>query len=244
MTIDRFIDIVMQDLSIGSLLPVSLTEDNIKYLIDYSAEWFYEYYENAVNLEYFVIRKEVFETDIFKKTRSIKLPDEIVSVFNVREVRRGSNILLAGDPEITLQKMIATELHFRPEISDSLVMYIAYMSFYDLSKSVFYQQIGYDWNKNTKELSFLGRNPLYDVILFTYVKIPLENLLDDILFRKYVIGKCKIMLARLLSTFSYKLPGEIQINPDVIRQEGEAEVQKVEEEIQNLNTPYWFAVYH
>jgi hypothetical protein len=56
-------------------------------------------------------------------------------------------------------------------------------------------------------------------------------LMRDELFFRYVVAKCKIQLSRILGTFNFNLPGNIQINYDLIRTEGQDEISKIEEEI-------------
>jgi hypothetical protein len=63
--------------------------------------------------------------------------------------------------------------------------------------------------------------------------VPVDKLMEDELFFRYVVAKCKMQLSRVIGTFDFNLPGGIKINFDLIRSEGETALEKIEEEIKS-----------
>lgn len=70
-----------------------------------------------------------------------------------------------------------------------------------------------------------------DVSLMLYCEcnVPIENLYVDDLFIKYVIGRCKQELRRMLGSHTFQLPGDVTINVDEICLNADTEVQSVED---------------
>jgi hypothetical protein len=138
-------------------------------------------------------------------------------------------------------------------------------SYFDLAKAYLLPTYAFKWNKNTKNLTILGRDPNragagnssnsntqallaqgfassggYDVAVRCFVAIVDEYLFDDELFVRYVIGKSKSSLGRMLGAFSYNLPGGVQVNSADLISAGDTEVQEVMDMINGENTPSYF----
>ncbi len=57
--------------------------------------------------------------------------------------------------------------------------------------------------------------------------------MKDEIFYRYVVARCKMQLSRILGTFDFTLPGNVKINYDLVRSEGQDELTKIEEEIKS-----------
>ena len=110
-------------------------------------------------------------------------------------------------------------------------------SFLDLVKGFTIDTLAFDYNKNTKKLSILGRTPRTDVVLQIAKRIPAEDLYEDELFQRYVRAKAKLRLGDLLTTFDYNLPGGIKPNYTNLVTKAENEFNQVVEMMKNENTP-------
>ena len=93
-------------------------------------------------------------------------------------------------------------------------------------------------------MKILGRDPKKNVYVQAYVEIPEETLFEDWFFIRYVTAAAKVALGRILGFFSYNLPGGISVNSDSIKQEGEDELEKIKEQIDEENAPDWFFIWH
>jgi len=239
----EFIKQVQDEMTGSGALPVVLEEPEIKRIINQSSKWFYENWESAVETGHYVVQKNSFNDPEFKKNRTIILPPCVVSVYEFKEIS-GIGRLGNVDRDLSENKLIASEIFLSAFHGDDLVLRTAQYQFFDLSKAFFLQQIAYDFNRNTHRLKVLGRDPKFDVYIKTYNKIPLEYLLDDIYFLRYVTAKSKISLARILGMYKFNLPGGIEVNSDLLKDEGEQELEWLLGRIDEENTPSWFFMYH
>lgn len=243
MTKQELIDYIKDKLRVSSALPYSVPDREIENIISDSEKWFYDNYYGAVENKYYVIKKEDFQKIEFRSSRTILLPDCVVSVYEVREISGGGR-LFTVDKDFADNRLIAAELYLSPFQSDGIVLRAAQYSYWDLSQSFFLDRIRYDFNKNTKKLVILGRNPSKDVLIQCFIKIPEENLYDDIYFLRYVSAMAKKSLGRILGFFTYNLVGGVTINSDALFSEGSEELEKVIEDIRNEDRPDYFFIFH
>jgi hypothetical protein len=260
MTLDELVIEIENALSYSCALPYNLNREEIKRIIGRAKAWFYDNYQYAVEDRVFVIANSIFNHKEFRATRQLKLPDSIVTVYEVREVG-GSGISGNPDRDFGDSKLLGSELLLSPFVGDNLVYRTVMYSYFDLARAYLLNTFAFKWNKNTKKLTILGRDPNrsqkggnragsqlaqgfgvggVDVSVRCFVAINEEDLFADELFVRYCIAKSKIALANMLSVFSYNLPGGVQINPSEFKSTGEAELQEVMEMINGENTPSYF----
>lgn len=243
MTRQEFIQIIKDELTSACALPYSIPEKEFNRIIDQALRWAYIDYQYAAETHYFIIKKDVWFSEDFRKTRAVQLPDCVISVYEVKEIKGTSRVSAFG-ADFSSEKMIAQEIYLSPFNADDMVLRTAYESYWDLSKAFFLERIAYDFNHNTKRLIILGRDPKLDVFLQAYIKIPEDKLFEDWTFQRYCTAQAKISLGRILTMFQYNLPGGISINGDAIKDEGKEELEKLLEKIDNENPPDWMFIYH
>lgn len=260
MTLDELVQEIENSLSFSCALPYNLNQEEVKRIINRAQKWFYDNYQYAVEDRVIVIANQIFNHKEFRATRQLKLPDSIVTVYDVREVG-GSGISGNPDRDFSDSKLLGSELLLSPFVGDNLVYRTVMYSYFDLAKAYMLDSFAFKWNKNTKKLTILGRDPNRsgrgnaggnsntangfgqggrDVSVRCYVAINHEDLYDDELFVRYCIAKSKIALSNMLSVFNYNLPGGVQINTADIRSTGESELQEVMDMINGENTPSYF----
>jgi hypothetical protein len=243
MTRGELIEMVTAEITGSGSLPYSIPEREAERIIDQALNWFHVNYGPAVETQYYVVERKWFYDSEFKKTRSILLPDCTVSVFEVKEVLGGGR-LGTIDRDFSDNRLIASELFLSPFQSDDLVLRTAQYSYWDLTQAFILERISYDFNRNTKRLKILGRDPKRNVFIQTYAKIEENRLYDDWFFQRYVIAQAKISLARILGAFQFNLPGGIAVNGDQFRDEGKEELEEIKQRIDDENSPDWFFIYH
>ena len=87
----------------------------------------------------------------------------------------------------------------------------------------------------------MGELPTGDVIFMIFEKISDCALFSDEIFIRYIVAQVKKQLGRVLGTFTFNLPGNIQINYADIKSEGVDELKEIEEEIKDdEGTDYFF----
>jgi hypothetical protein len=243
MTKQELVETVQRELDTSFALPSQLQPAEIERIIDQVSVWFYENYRESVETQYYIIRASEFASQEFKKTRTITMPECVVSVFEVKEVT-GAGLLGNIDRDFADNKLIASEIYLSPFTGDSLVFRTAQYQFFDLTRAFFLEWVRYDFNRRTRKVKILGRDPHRDVFFQTYVKIPDDKLYEDYYFFRYVTAKSKIALGRMLSFFDYNLMGGIKVNAADIKAEGEAEVEKIEQEIKDQDSADYFSIWY
>lgn len=254
MTLDELVQEIEDALSFSCALPYNLNRAEIERIIKRAKAWFYDNYQYAAEDRVFVIDNSIFNHQEFRRTRQLRLPQSIVSVYEVRELG-GYGISGNPDRDFSDSKLLGSELLLSPFLGDNLVYRTVMYSYFDLAKAYLLNTYAFKFNKNTKQLTIQGRDPNrsgkgqmaqgfstggIDVSVRCYVAIPDEDLFDDELFVRYCIAKCKIALSQMLGVFTYNLPGGVQINANEIGTQGATELQEVMDMINGENTPSYF----
>jgi len=235
MTQDEFIALVQQELSVACALPFTVPPAEIQRIVKLSADWFYKKYEDAVEERYYIIPKTMFQTDQFKRERTVTMPDCIFSIWQLKKLKEdfGRSMSFDGTADFGIERLFLSDSVSIGQGTENLMYYTLNLYWLDVASHVINHTISYNYNRNTHKLFFGGETPDRDCVALTYTKIPVEHLIKDEIFYRYVVAKCKVQLSRILGTFNFNLPGNIQINYDLIRSEGTDEITKIEEEVKS-----------
>lgn len=247
LTIEEFVDRIQTEISVSCALPKTLPDANIRQIVESRAlPWFYRNYQYAVQKMYFLIKKEAFFAEEFTKYNYVNVPCEIQSVTYLYEVRSASlfqlgintpnlsvNLGVTNQPYLSSYVTTIGELGVYKTILDTMSDMLNQLNKYTLR---------YNFNQLNHRLHILT-NVKYDVIMEAYANIPQENLFNDDLFYKYVVGWAKVQLGNMVSLYDFTLPGSVKINGANLITQGQAEVKEVEEEIRNQsNSSFFFMV--
>jgi hypothetical protein len=232
-TNEEFIALVQQEISVACALPFTVPVKEIERIIKFSADWFYKKYEDAVEERFVVIPKTMFQSDEFKKSRTVTVPDCVFSIFSVKKMREdfGRTYSFDGTGDFGVERLFLSDSVSIGQGTENMMYYVLNLSWLDLANHIINHTVSYNYNRNSHKLFFAGETPDRDCVCQAYIKLPFEFLFADEIFYRYVVAKCKMQLSRILGTFNFNLPGNIQINYDLIRSEGQEELTKIEEEI-------------
>lgn len=230
-----------QFITSGNGIPTKLNEKEINRVIDDALRWFYKEYDDALETKYFVVPQSAFETQEFKDTRKIKLPDCVVWVTECKEAYNISRFQY-GDRDVPISRMIAADIYLGSYASDDLTNRIAFASYYDLAKAFLKDWTKYDYNPNTNELVLEGGTPRDNLALTTYVKVEESSLFDDYLFIDYVRGASLESLGRMMGFYTMNLAGGVTVNANAIETRGKEMMTEVKEKIKELQ-PHNFVAF-
>ena len=138
-----------------------------------------------------------------------------------------------GTADFGIERLFLSDSVSLGQGTENLMYYTLNMYWLDVASHIINHTISFNYNRNTHKLFFPGQTPDRDCVLHTYTKIPIDMLMRDEIFFRYVVAKCKMQLSRVIGTFDFNLPGGIKINFDLIRSEGESALEKIEEEIKS-----------
>lgn len=247
LTMEEFVDMVQMELTIGCSLPQELPNSEIqRYAETIAAKWFYRNYQYAATKVYYFLDKDAFNTEEYTRYQYITLPCEILTVNYIYMVNGYSRIQMGFAPPnmavsggLTSQPYLASHA---TTIGDLSVYKSVLNSFSDMLNQFAKFTTKYHYNENNNRLNILTRSNK-DLILDVYAKIPLQNLLADDLFLKYVTGWAKIQQGNLLGRYDFTYAGGVKYNYDSLISQGKEEMQEVKDEILgHTNTGFFMMV--
>ena len=253
MCVDNFLKELASDITGSCMIPMNLPKKEVYNIVQRAKKWFHKNYEYSVRENMFYIPVSTFESEYFKRTRSLTLPKEDIttgggevwSVFGVYQTgsRYGAGTSVnftTGD--FALERMLYGGLYGGTGTvagSENLQYYVINESFFDLSRQIIENPLSFHYSQLTHELRFTGENPAKDLILDVYETIPECALFEDEAFFRYCSAKIKISLGQKMQIFDYTLPGNVKVNADVIQSLGQDELDKVIEEIKSDEGTDW-----
>jgi hypothetical protein len=239
-TIEEFIDLIQSDVTVGGALPKNLPDHSIRQFVETrAAKWFWQNYQYAVSKMYYLINKEVFQTEEYTNYKYLELPCEIQSITWIYKLSN-QNLLQLGInvPNLSVNLGVTNQPYLSSYVTTigELGIYKTQIdSMADMLNQLNLYTTKFHFNQITHRLNILT-NVEHHLVLEAYVNIPLENLMADHYFLRYCTGWAKMQQGRMLGHFDFTLPGGIKYNSSELVSDGKEEMQKVEEELKNMST--------
>lgn len=193
MTKNELIDKINRELKISFTDSYESYQKEINNIIEKAKKYFYENHSDAVEIQYFIAKNTEFKKQEFKKDGIILLPDDVLSVYDVKEIK-GDHLTDTSNKDLFDDEKLYTEFYSSMHNKDTFIFRISKFQYFDLLQSFFTEWIEYSYDRNTHSLKFLGKHHNNDVLIMTYIKIPEENLYENCYFLKHVINQCKNLL--------------------------------------------------
>jgi len=243
-TIEQLIDIVNADLTVSGLLPKILPDQEIYRLIKEDAlGYFYRDYQFATQKIYYKLPLTCFQTEQYTQYRYFVLPEEITQVTDIFMISNPTMFRLGMQaPHLSIDMGVTNQpflTSFVSTIGELAVYRSVIGAFSSEVNKMSRNTVKFDFNNINNRLNILTGIEC-DLILECYTKIEQENLFDDQLFKKYIIGLSKVRLAEVLGRVNMPLPGGFNYQADAIKTQGETGMKEVTEYIAKQTTTAWF----
>lgn len=243
-----FIQRVVQELTQSCALQLPLPASAIPPLIIQAAQFFWQNCDQAVEERYYIVRNQDIKKCMLNKT--IKLPEQIVSVWGCYKATQTFNYGVMGD--FSLERMILNNSALASGVGGSLSDVFGSGTGYNLMdvtaalyevqtyKSMFDYPITYNYNEFSKIL-FLGGDLGYsDLVLSVYQRLKIQDLYKNYYFFRYVICLAKRSMSQIMGTYEFKMPGGVVVNYSQFRDAAETEIQEIIEWINNNHAVDYF----
>ena len=231
-------------------IPLPIPIDRFPEIILQAAQFFWENDDASVHEKYFIIRNQEICRNGVNKT--IQLPQQIINIYGVNKVNGNGYGGVLGD--FSMERIMLNSFGngglmggsmyglFSPangnvQLSDLVV------GLYELDnfETVLSYPISYDFNTYSSQLTILGDLQHSDLIISCFVRCRIQDLYQSGYFFRYCVALAKRSLATIMGTFSFKLPGGVEINYDSFKEEANDEIDKITEWIdKNHGTGYFF----
>ena len=235
-----FIGYLQDRMSESFAIPLELNHERVAKIIASAALWFYEWEENATTEEFAWIRNSEWTKYWTGMGAKLKLPNSIEAVFEMWDSRGSSTqISFSTRQFVTIPMLNAVGFssfsgagYGNQLMSNS----DAIISLYEAStiKSTYTKGVRFKYTRMGNVLSVMGK-PVGDIILSVACRIPIEDMYGDWYFQEYCLAACLKSAKMILSTFDWKLPGNVSINVDELSSQGSDRLKELEEEIKGRN---------
>lgn len=244
MTIPELIDYVQMDLTMSCALPKILPDAEIQRLAMKDAlPWFYEHYYPSVIKGYYLLPRELMNTEECTRYKYIQLPDDIQNVTWLYNMRSRSMFELGVNaPNLSVNLGVTNQPYlssYATTVGELGVYKVIIDNFADMLNQLSLHTMKFDYNFGSKRLHILT-DMKCDAIIEAYIKIPAEDMFEYDKFRRYVLALSKKQMGRMLTRYSFNLPGGVQINGEAILAEGEADLVQIRQEIKDESANSWF----
>jgi hypothetical protein len=242
----EFYERIHSRLTASCALPFEIPVDAFFTTTIAAMKWFWSWYPDATQEKLLFIPWQVISS--VKPTSQgnidLLLPEGIEAVTDWRAAEQAYSTDISNYLRVSLLQTYssmgaATELgqNFRstggtvyPKVSNAVIaMYEAQQY-----KETFSRGYRASFNKNTR-IFRLMTDVQSGFVLNCYVRLQPQELYGDIMFEEYVLARIEEQLGRIVTSFDFKLPGDVQINYDQIASDGKDRRQAIEDEIKEMN---------
>jgi len=239
MTRQEFIQNIVDEITISGSLKVQVNTKEIERIIDNEKRKVFRNWRDTVELRYGVIPVQQFRTDAFRHSRTIQFPDCVWGIEEFREIRDGSRLFGINDPDLSMERVMGSDLWLSPFSSDVITTRTVSYSWFDLARSFTLKDIQFQFNLNTKRVHIIGHDPIAPIICRVYTQIEDSRLYDDYYFYKLCAGRVMVQIHRVLKTFEVVLVGGVTIG-SYFMDIGKEYLEEVKDYINDTNQPDWF----
>lgn len=236
-TIEEFIDLVQQDLTVNCAIPKFLPDDAIRRIATQQGlRWFYRYYKYALQKTYYYVDMVSMYRNKKTDSKFFTLPSEIEGI-------RWIYMVNYNDMRNLGYLMPNNSISF----GTSSQPYIASINISEWMESLTTMNALNDalatYSKNTVKFSFDPNSKRFEVltslhknlILEVNAQIPAEYLFSDPLFIKWVTGKAYIEYGRAIGWDDASLAGNVKIQYEKYFELGAKMVEEVELQIKSIS---------
>ena len=239
MTKQELIKLISDDLTASGNINLDLDEREISRIIDVEKKIACRDWRDAVELKYAVMSPYAFRTEEFRKSRTIQLPDCVMGIDEFREMKDGSRLFGINDPDLSIQRVMGSDLWLSPFSSDVITTRTISYSWFDLARSFTLIDIQFRFNINTHRINVIGHDPIAPVVIRAYIAIDDADLFEDYYFQRWCIAKCKCQMHRILKTFEYNVIGGVNIT-SMYGEQGTQELNDIKEYQKGQDPPDYF----
>lgn len=240
MTKEELVKEVNDALTSTCALPYSPPDKEIERIIKVEMKYLFREYRELWQDQIYILNKDYYNTTEWNNTKTFQMPDCTVGIKYVVEMTYGSRVFGINDPDLNFDRLMASDLYLTPLSSDQITYRTIQWSFWDLARAFNLRDINHDFNPNTKRLVITGRTPTESLAVLSMIQIPDEDAYEDPIVLKWMIAQGKRSLARILGAFNYNLLGNISINFEQYRTEGNEELAELKDYIKSNDVPDWF----
>lgn len=245
-----FIQRIIQEITKSCALPIALPADSIPPIILQAAQHFWENDDQSVEERYYCLPNNQFNR--CGPNLTVKLPEQIVSVFGVYKLTDSFNYGVMGD--FSLERMVMNSTGMLAGIGGGIGRGAMFnsgygytltdltASLYEIStfKAMFQAPITYNYNQYSKQLVVLGDLGMSDLCLQVFQRCRIQDLYNNYQFFRYCVCLAKQGLATIYGTFEFKLPGGISINYSKFEDSATTEMDKIDEWLESRHSPGYF----
>lgn len=230
------------EITLGGAIGIQLPKAEIDRVIDKATNEVYELYTDSLEHKFLLMPSSIFWTPEFRANRTIQFADCVTSVIKFQEAQRRFGLSGFRDGDISWNKAIYSGIFFGSPMNTEWIldMSVAWLS-WDQMKTFTVVDIQHHWNRLTHRLTVTGHEPKSQFLVVELMtKVKPEDLYEDPWVRKYIAGKCKVEVTRMIGTFTQTLVGGVNVNSTTYKDEGQAEIDECKEYWKDLIQASWF----
>jgi len=243
-----FVQRIIQELTQSCALDLPIPASAIPPLVVQAAQFFWANDDRAVEERWYCLPNSEFNK--CGPNCLAKLPDQIISVFGVFKTSDSFHYDMLGD--FSLERMLLNNSAMSSGAGTSLNDIYGYGTGYTLMdvtaalyevstfRAMFDAPLTYNYNEFSKELVVLGALGSSNIILQTWQRCKIQDLYNDYYFFRYCVCLAMRSMAQIMGTFTFKLPGGVEINHQQFADRASEEMAEIYEWLQRNHAADYF----
>lgn len=245
----EFFERISRRVTGSSAIPFDLPANSVFDIIVRSLKWFWEWYPSATQekllfLPYSEICK--YRNESSALNIDIKMPNGIEAIYDWKAVDQyrigGVNMVNYMSYALLSNYSIGgfmnnygySQRGAYAQNPISMVNVVTALYEVEQYKETFTRGYRATFNKNS-QIFRLTTEVNTSFVINCFVRLEPEFMYNDYKFEDYVVACVNEQIGKILNTFGFKLPGDVQLNYEQIKEEGKETRKEIEEEIKGMN---------
>ena len=242
MTRNEFKAWLKEEVTVNGLLAINMPENED--IIDRELKTLYDIDPESYTDSYCIIPARYFYTPEFRSNRTIQFPDCVLTVTKFFEMKRRNSMFGINDPDFGFNKAFMADLWIGSTMNlDSVAFRTIQWSVWDQMKQFTLIDIQHRWDYIQHRLLVLGHDPHVNVFCGLTVKVPENELFDNIWVQKWIAAHCKLQANKILTLFNTTLLGGVNINMSGIVDEANKDIEECKSKFNEFgNVPHIYTI--
>jgi hypothetical protein len=240
----EFVNKVIDEITEGFQIPLKISEKRLDNIISNTMKKFKERDDDVTQVEYIILKNDLFHTELFKQKRIVQMPDCVHAITDLRNIGAREGFYNSNDPDFRKTNFAVHYDNFNwPNHSKGMLTAVGEGYYRNFISQFVLNSVAYRYSDYQRSLVITGKDPIQNLAAEAHVYITENAFYNMDRFFEYVCAKCRISYANVIGFADIPRIGGINLNLEDIREQGKEKIAEIEQHWKDQMSDVHFMIY-